>query len=71
MNILVIIICVIAFILVFFCRVYGLSVIYPTLLIILAIILDILTNTLNSQRRKKEYTNIEEIKNKMKNKNES
>ena len=61
MNILVIIVAIISIFLVFLTRYYGLSVIYPTLTIVLAIILDILANTLARRKEKKENTNLKEI----------
>ena len=51
-----------------FCKINGLSLIYPTIVIILGIIADIIVNTITERKNKKEYTNLDEIKNKMKNK---
>lgn len=66
MNFVVIIICIITFVLVFLCKVYDLSIIYPTLFIILAVVADILVNTINSRKNKKEINNLKEIKDKYK-----
>lgn len=68
MNYLVIAICVIAIIMAIFCKINGLSLIYPTIVIILGIIADIIVNTITERKNKKEYTNLDEIKNKMKSK---
>ena len=50
MHCLVLIIACIAIVLVFICKYYGLSIIYPTLVIILAVVLDILSNTITSRK---------------------
>lgn len=68
MDYLVIIICVIAIIMAIVCKIKGFSMLLPTLVIIFAVLFDIIVNTIAKRKGKKEYTNLEEIKNKMKNK---
>lgn len=63
MHYFVLTIAVIAIVLVFICKYYGLSIIYPTLVIILAIVLDVLSNTIINRKSKKENINIKEKKN--------
>ena len=54
MHYLVLVIACIAIVLVFICKYYGLSIIYPTLVIILAVVLDVLSNTISSRKNKRE-----------------
>lgn len=65
MNYIVLVIAIVAIILVFLARFLGLSIIYPTLVIVLAILLDIVTNKIKSRKEKKERNNIKDIINKM------
>lgn len=58
MHCLVLIIACIAIVLVFICKYYGLSIIYPTLVIILAIVLDVLSNTITSRKNKRENNSL-------------
>ena len=58
MHCLVLIIACIAIVLVFICKYYGLSIIYPTLVIILAIVLDVLSNTISSRKNKRENNSL-------------
>ena len=58
MHCLVLIIACIAIVLVFICKYYGLSIIDPTLLIILAIVIDVLSNTITSRKNRKENNNM-------------
>lgn len=68
MNYLVIIICIVAIVVAVICKMYGYSMIFPTLIIIFAVLADVIVNTLADKKHKKEYTNLDDIKNKMKNK---
>lgn len=58
MHYLVLVIACIAIALVFICKYYGLSIIYPTLVIILAVVLDILSNTITSRKNRKENNSL-------------
>lgn len=58
MHCLVLIIACIAIVLVFICKYYGLSIIYPTLVIILAVVLDVLSNTISSRKNKRENNSL-------------
>ena len=58
MHYLVLVIACIAIVLVFICKYYGLSIIYPTLVIILAIVLDVLSNTITSRKNKRENNSL-------------
>ena len=65
MHILVLISAAVTIILVILSKFYSLSIIYPSLMLILTIILDLLSNTLQTRKDKKLEKNIEEeIKNK-------
>lgn len=68
MNYLVIAICVIAIVAAIVCKVNGLSLFLPTLIIILAVIVDIIVNTITQNKLKKKNTNLEDIKNSVKKK---
>lgn len=59
MDYLVIVVAIVAIILVFLSRFYGLSIIFPTLLIILAIIMYFLSSSLKSRKDKKKFQDIE------------
>lgn len=61
MNYSVLFLAILSIILVFLSRFYGLSVLYPTLLIIFTIILDLIINTINAKREKKEHNSLDEI----------
>lgn len=63
MNYLVIVVSLIAIVLVFLAKIYDFSMIYPTLLIVLAVILDVLVNTINERKNRKIDKNLDEIKN--------
>ena len=58
MHYLVLVVAFIAMVLVFICKYYNLSIIYPTLVIILAIILDVLSNVIANRKNKKENNSI-------------
>ena len=58
MHYIVLVIACIAIVLVFICKYYGLSIIYPTLVIILAVVLDVLSNTTSNRKNRKENNNI-------------
>ena len=58
MHYLVLVIACIAIVLVFICKYYGLSIIYPTLVIILAIVLDVLSNTITSRKNRRENNSL-------------
>lgn len=58
MNFLVIVVAVVAIILVFLSKIYNLSIVYPTLVIILAVVLDILVNAINDRKNKKENNSL-------------
>ncbi len=58
MHYLVLVIACIAIVLVFICKYYGLSIIYPTLVIILAVVLDVLSNTISSRKNKRENNSL-------------
>lgn len=60
MNYFVIILAIISIILVFLSRFYELSIVYPTLMIILTIFIDVLVNTIKNRKKKKENINIKE-----------
>ncbi len=64
MHILVLISAAVTIILVILSKFYSLSIIYPSLMLILTIILDLLSNTLQTRKDKKLEKKIEEIKNK-------
>lgn len=68
MNYLVIAVCMLAIIMAIVCKINGFSMFIPTLIIIFAVISNIIVNTIAQRKSKKEYTNLEEIKKKMKNK---
>lgn len=61
MNYSVLFLAILSIILVFLSRFYGLSILYPTLLIIFTIILDLIINTINAKREKKEHNSLDEI----------
>ncbi len=61
MNYSVIFFAVLSIILVLLSKFYGLSILYPTLLIIFTIILDLIINTINAKREKKEHNRLDEI----------
>ena len=58
MHYLVLVIACIAIVLVFIYKYYGLSIIYPTLVIILAVVLDVLSNTISSRKNKRENNSL-------------
>ncbi|MGN1012573.1 MAG: hypothetical protein ACI4ON_01925 [Clostridia bacterium] len=60
MNYFVIILAIISIILVFLSRFYELSIVYPTLIIILTIFIDVLVNTIKNRKKNKENINIKE-----------
>lgn len=60
MNYFVIILAIISIILVFLSRFYELSIVYPTLMIILTIFVDVLVNTIKNRKKNKENINIKE-----------
>ena len=60
MNYFVIILAIISIILVFLSRFYELSIVYPTLMIILTIFVDVLINTIKNRKKNKENINIKE-----------
>lgn len=61
MNYSVLFLAILSIILVFLSKFYGLSILYPTLLIIFTIILDLIINTINAKREKKEHNSLDEI----------
>ncbi len=61
MNYSVLFFAILSIILVFLSKFYGLSILYPTLLIIFTIILDLIINTINAKREKKEHNSLDEI----------
>ena len=61
MNYSVLFFVILSIILVFLSKFYGLSILYPTLLIIFTIILDLIINTINAKREKKEHNSLDEI----------
>ena len=61
MNYSVLFFAILSIILVFLSKFYGLSILYPTLLIIFTIILDLIINTINAKREKKEHNCLDEI----------
>ncbi len=64
MDYLIIFIVIVAIILVFLSRFYGLSIVFPTLLIILALIMCKLSSAIKIRKDKKEYGKIKDcIKN--------
>lgn len=60
MNYFVITLAIISIILVFLSRFYELSIVYPTLMIILTIFVDVLVNTIKNRKKNKENINIKE-----------
>lgn len=66
MNYIVIISAIITVILVFLTKYFKLSIVYPTLMIILTIVLDIVSNKLRFNKDKKERINLSNIINKNK-----
>lgn len=63
MDYLIIAIVIVAIILTLLSKFYGLSIVFPTLLMILAIIMSFLSNSLKTRKDKK---NIQNIKNELK-----
>ena len=63
MHYLVLVVALIAIVLAIIFKINGLSMFYPTLLIILAVILDVLSNVISERKNKKMY---EELKNRVK-----
>lgn len=61
MNYVVIISAIITIILAIISKVYGISIIYPTLMIVLTIILNVIANTIKYNKDKREDTNIKDI----------
>ena len=61
MNYIVVILAVISIVLVFISKLYNLNIIYPTLMIILTIVRDIVSHKLKSKKDKKEGLNIKDI----------
>ena len=59
MNLIVIISACITIILAFLYKFYSLSIIFPTLMLILTIVLDILSNTIKTRKDKKHEESIE------------
>lgn len=59
MDYLVIVVAIVAIILVFLSKFYGLSIIFPTLLIVLAIIMYFLSSSLKSRKDKKKFQDVE------------
>lgn len=68
MNFLVIIICIVAIVIAIIFKINNISLIYPAILMIVGVILDIIVNIITENKRKKEYTNLDEIKNKIRKK---
>lgn len=64
MNYFVIFLAIISIILVLLSKFSGLSIVYPSLMIVLTIILDIVANTVKANKDKKENTNIDDVLNK-------
>lgn len=64
MNYIVIISAIFSIILVFLSKIYKLNIIYPTLMIILTIVLDIVSYKLKSIKDKKDGSNLRDIINK-------
>ncbi len=62
MNYLVIICALISICLVVISKEKGLSVAYPTLMIMLTIVLNLVSNTMNERKLKKDKVNIDDIK---------
>lgn len=60
MDYLIIVIVVIAIVLTLLSKFYGLSMVFPTLLIILAILMSLLSNSLKERKDKKKLQNIED-----------
>ncbi len=60
MNYLVIVCAIISIVLIFLSKLYKLSVVYPSLMIILTIILDIVSNTIRKRKENKEYNSIKD-----------
>ena len=61
MNYSVLFFAILSIILVFLSKFYGLSILYPTLLIIFTIILDLIINTINAKREKRKHNSLDEI----------
>ncbi len=61
MNYIVIISAIITVMLAIIVKFFNLSLIYPTLMLILTIILDIIANTIKSNKDKKECNNLNKI----------
>lgn len=62
MNYFVLILAILSIILVILSKIYNLSIIFPTLVIILTIIVDVIVNTININKAKKENTNLDQVK---------
>jgi hypothetical protein len=68
MNYLIVVLAIISIILVLLCKFLNLSIIYPTLIIILVIVLDILSNIIAKRNKEKNGTDIYKIVNNKSNK---
>lgn len=64
MNYIVIISAIFSIVLVFLSKIYKLNIIYPTLMIILTIVLDVVSYKLKSIKDKKDGSNLRDIINK-------
>lgn len=64
MNYIVIISAIFSIVLVFLSKIYKLDIIYPTLMIILTIVLDVVSYKLKSIKDKKDGSNLRDIINK-------
>ena len=62
MEYVVIISAIVSIALVFISKVYGISIVYPSLMIVLTIVIDVLSNTIRSRKAKKNINIDEYIK---------
>lgn len=62
MEYVVIIFAIVSIVLVFISKIYGISIIYPSLMILLTIVIDVLSNTIRSRKAKKDINIDEYIK---------
>ncbi len=62
MEYVVIIFAIVSIALVFISKIYGISIVYPSLMIVLTIVIDVLSNTIRSRKAKKNINIDEYIK---------
>ncbi len=62
MEYVVIIFAIVSIALVFISKIYGISIVYPSLMIVLTIVIDVLSNTIRSRKAKKDINIDEYIK---------